>query len=289
MHAAIDYCMKWYPEDWWKISNRVVVLTVPHEQALFDLYQECLNRNYKAALFCEPDKDYQATALALEPTQLEGLDLSKLSLLGKKVSPFPVNAARKELSHKLENAYQNDRQTLMQHGSSIREAAFNLLERIYGGRARGQEHWDTVVPEVMLEGPFNEFLRANLHDVKTIWNYTLFHDCGKPDCLEFDAEGRRHFPNHEVCSSEVWSQIGTEDEARLMLLDMSLHRLKADGFEDFMSKTSTKDVATLLLSAYAEVYANAVDNSVEGVESVSFKIKKKHLDRLTKKLIPRYT
>lgn len=286
MHAAIDYCMKWYPQDWWQISNRVVVLTVPDEKTLFDIYQECLRKGSKTALFCEPDKDYEATALALEPSDQMFVDLHKYPLLGRKVSPHVSDKARRELCRHLETSHQNDKQTLMDHGLSIREASFNLLDKIYGNHAKGQDHWsDSVVPESMLEGPFNEFLRSHLHDAKTIWNYTLFHDCGKPDCLELDAEGRRHFLKHEEFSSDVWSKIGTEDEARLMLLDMTFHRMKSEGFEDFVSKASKSDVATLLLTAYAETYANAVDNSVEGVESVSFKIKKKNLDRLTKKLV----
>lgn len=277
--------MKWYPEEWWKISNRIVILTVPNEARLFELYQKCLDAKCKAALFCEPDKFYQATALAIEPCTESGIDLSEFPLLGKKVSPFPRDKVREALCVKLESAHQNDKQTIMQHGMSIRESAFNLLEKIHGKHAKGQDHWDFVVPEAMLEGPLNTFLRENLHDAQTIWNYTLFHDCGKPDCVTYDEDGKRHFPEHEKSSSEVWSKIGTEDEARLMLLDMSLHRLKATGFEDFMSSTSSKDVATLLLTAYAEVYANAVDNSAEGTDSVSFKIKKKALDRLVKKMV----
>ena len=287
-HAAIDYCMKWTPHQWWSLSNRLVILSVPDESILFEVYQDALSKGCKATLFCEPAKSYEATSLALEPCE-SGMDLSRFKLLSPKVFPYPANKDREDLVCKMENAHQNDKQTIMQHGFSIREAAFSLYERIYGFTATSQAHWDVILPTAFLEGPFNQFLRDNLHDAMTIWNYTLFHDCGKPSCLEYDVEGRRHFPEHEIVSSQVWSHVGSEDEARLMLLDMSLHRMKAEGLSAFLEVTSPKNVATLLLTSYAEVYANAIDNSPEGTESVSFKIKRKHLDRLTKKLVARYT
>lgn len=284
-HAAIDYCMKWHPQEWWDVSNRLVILTAPGEDDLFSLYQEAWRKGLKATLFCEPDRCYEATALALEPDPEGRMSLQHLSLLGKRVTPLKMDRKRKELCTLLETSHQNDKQTIMSHGESIRRASFSLMERIFGQQSKDGPRWDEVVPEALLEGPFNTWMREHLHDPKTIWYYTLFHDCGKPSCLELDAEGRRHFPHHEERSFEVWSLHGTPDEARLMRKDMDLHRLKADGFEEFMREIEPKDLATLLLTAYAEICANALDNSPEGLDSVSFKIKKKSLDRLTKKIV----
>jgi len=44
--------------------------------------------------------------------------------------------------------------------------------------------------------------------LKTIKHYQIFHDCGKPYCLEIDNEEKRHFPNHAEVSGQVWESYG---------------------------------------------------------------------------------
>lgn len=105
--------------------------------------------------------------------------------------------------------------------------------------------------------------------------YQLFHDAGKPYCLELDAEGRRHFPGHAAITGRLWRQLGgSELEAQLMEQDMDVHTLKAEQLEEFAARSTAP---TLLLTALAEIHANA--EMFGGQESVSFKSKWKHLDR----------
>jgi hypothetical protein len=284
--------MKFQDLNWWKTSNTLVIHTVANEDVLFDMYYQMLCAGFKVSAFCEPHLNYELTAIAVEPMgskpEYMNLDYYRAPLLGRKESPHIKDEDLTQLVAKLEKSRQNDNQTIMEHGASIRDRAFSLIEMLYGVVRMNDADWTQVVPSSLLEGDFNEFIKDNLHDFKTIWNYTLFHDCGKPEAMTIDADGKRHFPDHEVLSAQVWSDIGTEDETRLMLLDMSLHRMKSEDFESFLNTTSKQDVVTLLIAAYAEIYANAVDNSPEGINSVSFKIKKKHLDRLVKKMIAFY-
>jgi hypothetical protein len=280
-HAAIDYCMMEQPTEWWKLSNRLVVLTVADEAKLFALYDQCMKLGRKAILFCEPDTGYQATSLAIEPSDVPGPDLGRLPLVGKRVAPEARQEVREALCKKMETARQNDKQTIMAHGVSVKDRAFSIVSALSTG-----EHgiWSEVLPESMLTGKFGQYLLDHRHPAQTIWNYTLFHDCGKPDCMVLDDDGRRHFPEHEKVSSQVWQDLGSGDEVRLMSLDMTLHRMKADEFDSFIKSANKQDICTLLLVSYAEIVANALDNDPLGLESVSFKIKKKHLDRLTKKI-----
>lgn len=67
MHAAIDYCMKHSPQDWWSQSNTLVVMEVADEQAILAMEQKAIQKGIKYALFREPAMGDMATAIALDP------------------------------------------------------------------------------------------------------------------------------------------------------------------------------------------------------------------------------
>jgi hypothetical protein len=114
--------------------------------------------------------------------------------------------------------------------------------------------------------------------------YQLYHDCGKPYCLEYDESDRRHFPGHAELSARLWRQLGGDElEARLMELDMVVHTMPASELDEFAAKP---EAPTLLLTAFAEIHANA--SMFGGHESVSFKSKWKHLDRRGRALASRW-
>jgi len=116
---------------------------------------------------------------------------------------------------------------------------------------------------------------GNLLDTETILEYALFHDCGKPFCQETDSEGRIHFPNHAEISAQIWLDHGGDEQiANLIRLDMDIHRLKAEQIEEFCKR---KEAITLLIAGLAEIHSNA--NMFGGIDSDSFKIKWKHIDR----------
>lgn len=114
-----------------------------------------------------------------------------------------------------------------------------------------------------------------LLDDETLKQYTLFHDCGKPNCQQVDDTGRVHFPNHAAVSAQVWRENGgCEQVARLIEMDMKVHTMKADEIPEFIKH---REAVSLLYTALAEVHANA--ELFGGIESTSFKIKYKQVDK----------
>lgn len=63
-------------------------------------------------------------------------------------------------------------------------------------------------------------------------------------------------------------------------MDMDIHLLKADGVPEF---TARPQAAALLLTGLAEVHANAA--MFGGIESTSFKIKWKQIDKRGRQII----
>lgn len=110
--------------------------------------------------------------------------------------------------------------------------------------------------------------------------YHVFHDCGKPRCLTVDADGKRHFPNHSAVSARLFREAFPHDErlAQLVERDMLCHTLKPAQAGELLA---FPDAPTLILTAWAELHANAA--MFGGFESESFKIKRSRLAKLTKR------
>lgn len=127
-------------------------------------------------------------------------------------------------------------------------------------------------------------LWARLPSAEILERYQVFHDCGKPFCLVVGEDGRRHFPDHAKVSRETWLSLGECPEVgELIGMDMDVHLLKDEGVADFAKRPQA---AALLLTGLAEVHANA--GLFGGVESTSFKIKYKHLDRRGKAILAQW-
>lgn len=127
---------------------------------------------------------------------------------------------------------------------------------------------------------------SNLHPLKQIKHYCLHHDVGKPFCLTIDENGKRHFPNHAEKSKEIFLEYISKDQtiASLIGLDMIMH---TESYEQIMERNlDIKDICTLLITALAELHSNA--KLFGGIESDSFKIKWKRLEKLGKKLCFQY-
>jgi hypothetical protein len=122
-----------------------------------------------------------------------------------------------------------------------------------------------------------------LPSAEVLERYQVYHDCGKPFCLTFGDDGRRHFPNHAQVSRETWLSLGECPEVgELIGMDMDVHLLK-EGVPEFAKRPQA---AALLLTGLAEVHANA--GLFGGVDSTSFKIKYKHLDRRGKAILAQW-
>lgn len=166
---------------------------------------------------------------------------------------------------------QTSGQNILQHGLSVFRYTNKLLNKDFEG-FRLPQWW----------GQYEEAIYANLHDFKTIKHYTIWHDIGKPFCLEIDSEGKRHFPNHAQKSKEIWDSLfpDRKDESRLIAHDMAFHTMSA---EDILGLgLSTKDLCTLMLASLAELHSNA--NMFGGIESDSFKIKFKKWSKTAQRI-----
>lgn len=138
-----------------------------------------------------------------------------------------------------------------------------------------------TLPWRLPEWATNPKLWSKLLDDRIVQEYQLFHDNGKPFCKVISEDGKQHFPDHAAMSEQIWRQIGGDEQAaRLMGMDMDIHMLKDAGVEDFAKRP---EAATLLLTGLAEIHSNA--NMFGGIESTSFKIKWKHIDKRGKKIV----
>jgi hypothetical protein len=127
----------------------------------------------------------------------------------------------------------------------------------------------------------DSFIWDRLENNEVIKNYQIFHDCGKPYCIEFDSEGKNHFPNHSQVSSDIWRDIsGNDIEADLMLHDMDIHLLRGSDIEIFCHLPYA---LTLLITGLCEVHSNA--SMFGGIDSTSFKIKWKNINKFGKRII----
>jgi hypothetical protein len=111
--------------------------------------------------------------------------------------------------------------------------------------------------------------------------YHIFHDCGKPFCIEIDENNKPHFPNHTQKSFEIWSLInGSDKVGKLISMDMDIHLLKDKGVNDF---SKYPEAISLIITGLAEIHSNS--EMFGGLDSKSFKIKYKQIDRRSKSII----
>lgn len=127
-----------------------------------------------------------------------------------------------------------------------------------------------------------EKVKSLLLETEIIETYQEFHDCGKPFCLVFDEEGKKHFPDHANVSADVWEKLFPDQVViqRLIRKDMDFHTFKAEAIDNLWEDDLS---SVLYLTAWAEIRANAT--MFGGEDSVSFKIKKKHLIKAGKRLL----
>lgn len=164
--------------------------------------------------------------------------------------------------------------SVLQHGESVYDFFVDLKAQLREGK-QARHPWKLPA------WAGHEALWANLMGDSAIHTYMLFHDCGKPFCKTIDDQGRSHFPNHAGVSKAIWLSIGGSPEvAQLIGMDMDIHLLKGDDLEEFCQR---KEAATLLIAGLCEIHSNA--QMFGGVESTSFKMKWKHIDRRGKQIV----
>jgi hypothetical protein len=164
--------------------------------------------------------------------------------------------------------------SVMAHGESVWDYYQDLIEHL-------TQSTPLAHPWRLPDWVRDPLITSNQLDHKTVKEYLIFHDCGKPYCRTVDEGGRQHFPDHARVSEALWRSIGGNDQsARLMGMDMDIHLLKGEGVEAFSCRP---EATTLLLAGLCEVHSNA--EMFGGIESVGFKMKMKQIDRRGKRIV----
>lgn len=276
-------------DHWKRTSNSLIVLEATNAEHLSEILEQAKTLNIPTAEFREPDMGDEITAIAFAPSDKTPQLLAGLPCAGR--TPRDEQQARKreakirKLSTLMESCLQTEGQNVLQHGRSVREHYFTLIDHING--------------EVSLDDVPNwripEWIDSNLLTIKehllpryVMDRYLTLHDCGKPAVRTVDEDGKQHFPDHAESSERVYLSIFNEqaDEtvAYLIRHDMDAHLLKNDGVAEF-AKNST--AICQLLAALAEVTSNAA--MFGGIESTSFKIKFKQINQRGKAVLSAIT
>lgn len=167
------------------------------------------------------------------------------------------------LKSAMQNTMQFKDQTVYEHGLEVHYSYLRLINSL-----DLKSKW---IPEC-LQIWYDEN-KDSLLPIDMMKEYHTWHDCGKPLCLTYDGEGRKHFPNHAEISSGQYKRIFCNDViATLIKKDMDFHIFKTDDLKELWKYEHSN---SLYLTAWAELHANA--EMFGGCDSIGFKIKRKQL------------
>lgn len=190
------------------------------------------------------------------------------------MNTIPYLLSRDQVLRDMITCEQSPGQSVLDHGKAVHTTFQALYNHLLGGSSIPD--WWRIPSWAYTTG-----LLDKLAPMDILAEYQIYHDCGKPYCLTVDADGKRHFPNHAEISEAIWRKIGgSQHAARLIGQDMDAHLLTVDGITEFSERP---DAVSLLLTAIAEVHANA--EMFGGQTSDSFKMKIKRLDQRGKRII----
>ena len=280
-HVMADYIMNRpnAAKYWHHISNSLIALEAKDAEALSELQEKAKTRGIDVQEFREPDLGDEITALAFSPSPETRKFLSNLPLTGKSVQNQRNLRERERLlrcmSFAMMDCDQTKGQNVLQHGRSVREHYFMILEHLAGNvDLSTTSNWK--LPEWV--DTYREQILASLPSRYVMDRYLTLHDSGKPAVREVDEDGRVHFPDHAASSErtyrETFGEETNETVAYLIAHDMDAHMLKAAGIEEFAKQPTA---TAQLLAALAEVTSNAA--MFGGIDSTSFKIKFKQIDQ----------
>lgn len=273
---------------WRGTSDSLIVLAERDGPGLGEFSELLDPKGIVFSSFREADFAYELTALALAPSAATRRACSSLPLAMRPgaVSPEAARSAvdrearLRALVGRMRACEQTAGQDVLEHGWSVWCHLSELLAHLGGTHVLDPARWR--VPTWLEER--RDALRARLPSRWALERYSVLHDCGKPDCLVVDEDGRRHFPGHAEASAATYGRLAADstmahcgESARIAGLigaDMDVHLLSGDAVASFAQR---EDAAGLLLSALAEVHSNAA--LFGGIDSPSFKAKWKHVDR----------
>lgn len=170
----------------------------------------------------------------------------------------------------MRQCFQSSGQDMLQHDEAVRSKFSELVAAMATGAL--PPGWR--VPSWLTASSAPGLLQR-LPALESLARYQRYHDCGKHRCLRQGPDGQQQFPGHAAASAPVWREHGGDEPvAQLIAQDRDVHLLQAEDVPEFASRPTA---AGLLLTALAEVHANAALSGE--LDSPGFKAKLKHLDR----------
>ena len=85
----------------------------------------------------------------------------------------------------MKECFQTETQTVFEHGHSVWKYTQTILN----------EDWELLILPQWFKDNFS-LIKNLIHDIETIQEYNIYHDCGKPFCITVDEFNKQHFPNH---------------------------------------------------------------------------------------------
>lgn len=188
-----------------------------------------------------------------------------------------MNVNYKQLIENMTVCEQTKGMSVLQHGQMVNDYYRDLLSHL---RKQTPLKYKWRIPEWIFT--YKNFIFSKLHDDATMGRYQVHHDCGKPYCKTIDEQGKQHFPDHAEVSYQIWTKLFPEDEivASLIKYDMEIHCLKSEQLDEFSKNPLA---VSLMITGLCEVHANA--SMFGGIESTSFKIKWKQIDKRGRQII----
>lgn len=279
-HVIAEWAIK-NPEkaqQWDVTSGSLIVLEAPDAEALSDLTEQAQELKIPFTIFREPDIGDEITAVLFEPGAETVRLLANLPCAGKHVHNQKqlrdIENRKRAQINKMVATEQTKGQNILQHGRSVREHYFGLVEHLKGNIDLSQyDNWK--LPEYL--NTYSKQILEHLPSNYVMDRYLTLHDCGKPQVLEYDDEGRKHFPGHAEASEKVYREVfsnNTETDERIAQMirdDMEVHLLKAVDVPEFIKNPNA---IGHLIAGLAELTSNA--SMFGGIESTGFKMKYKH-------------
>ena len=191
------------------------------------------------------------------------------------------NAQIQDLLQKMIKVNQFTNLNILEHGLSVRQQYTNIIKDLNSSNFDEYDFPDKLIDNW-------SWIKDNLLSDKIMSPYQIYHDCGKPFCLQIDEQGKQHFPNHAEVSHKVFTKYfkdikHKEKIAFLIKNDMIFHSGSAEEINNFIASTDNKTLWSLWLTSLAELYANK--KMFDENNQLSFKIKYKKLTKVLNKII----
>lgn len=183
-----------------------------------------------------------------------------------------------DLHSAMKNTYQFGDIDMYQHG----EMVFNEYQKMMNAiKNKDTQYIEDI--GFSFDKNFIEKLFDYQYDMEIMRNYQIYHDCGKHLSRIVDNNGKVHYPDHAQHSSNIYGQYFDNPIVQeLILKDLNFHTFKSEEIIEWIKKEDKYMLASLYITAWAEILANAT--MFGGINSDSFKIKRKKLIQNGKKL-----